>query len=102
MPRVLYRASTPSQRTVAPCSDAAAAMADRASRPRTPHTTVPPGFTIPAFSVAIRRSVLPRISLWSLLMVVITERRGERMLVASSLPPRPTSTTATSIPEAAK
>src|SRR5208283_3122266 len=48
---------------------------------------------IPAFSDAMSESEFPRNSVWSQLMLVITDTAGCIILVASSLPPMPTSTT---------
>ena len=61
-----------------------------------PITTGVFGFMIPAFSPAILASVLPRNCVWSRLMFVIIDNSGLIMLVQSSLPPNPTSTTAMS------
>ena len=49
------------------------------------------GFMIPAFSFAIALIVFPNVSVWSRLILVITDTMGLRTLVASSLPPIPTS-----------
>ena len=57
-----------------------------------------PSLIIPAFSYAIFSKVSPRYSVCSMLMLVITETSGCNMLVASYLPPIPTSTTAYSTP----
>ena len=53
-------------------------------------------FMIPAFSPAIRASVLPRNCMWSKLMLVISDNIGVIMFVQSRRPPSPTSMTATS------
>ena len=57
---------------------------------------------MPAFSDAICARVFPRNCVWSKLMFVMTERAGDMMFVQSSRPPRPTSTTAMSMPLSAK
>ena len=56
---------------------------------------------MPAFSRAIAVSVEPSRSVWSRLTGVMTETSGSTTLVASSRPPSPTSTTASSTPASA-
>ena len=51
---------------------------------------------MPAFSLAIWAKVFPRNCVWSKLIFVITDSIGLMILVQSSLPPNPTSITATS------
>ena len=51
---------------------------------------------IPAFSVAISSTVEPSSRSWSIAMGVITATWPSATLVESQVPPRPTSTTATS------
>ena len=51
---------------------------------------------MPAFSVAISSRVGPRYSTWSIATLVTTATWPSTTLVASHVPPRPTSTTATS------
>ncbi len=53
-------------------------------------------FIIPHFSFAMASMVAPSLSVWSRLMGVIPATSGFTTFVASSLPPRPTSTTAIS------
>ena len=55
-----------------------------------------PGLMIPDFSVAISSTVDPRSRVWSMATGVITATCPSATLVASQVPPRPTSTTATS------
>ena len=55
-----------------------------------------PGLITPAFSAAMASMVSPRWAWWSSPMLVITAATGVTTLVASSRPPRPTSTTARS------
>ena len=57
---------------------------------------------IPAFSAAISSRVFPKRFVWSKLIDVITDNIGVITLVESSLPPRPTSTTAKSTSSVAK
>ncbi len=57
---------------------------------------------IPPFSRAISTSDSPRYSIWSRAMLVTAVATGESTFVASSRPPRPTSTTATSTPASAR
>ena len=58
------------------------------------YTTLPPGLIIPAFSEAIFESVSPRNFIWSYPMEVMTDTRVFFIiLVASSLPPIPVSST---------
>jgi Flp pilus assembly protein TadG len=57
---------------------------------------------MPAFSRAICASVLPSCCVWSRLMLVMIETSGLQILVASSRPPRPTSSTAMSTSSRAK
>ena len=52
------------------------------------------GFMMPAFSAAICARVLPRNSVWSMPILVITLSNGVRILVLSNRPPSPTSITA--------
>ena len=61
-----------------------------------PSTRVEPSFTMPALSAAISSRVGPRYSTWSTLTFVITATRPSTTLVASHVPPTPTSITATS------
>ena len=65
-------------------------------------TTGTPGFRIPAFSAAIAFSEWPKKFSWSKSMQVMMVTRGERMLVASRRPPKPTSKTAKSTRSRAK
>ncbi len=51
---------------------------------------------IPAFSSAMPSTVSGRNSVWSMAMGVTTATSASTTLVASQLPPMPTSTTATS------
>ena len=51
---------------------------------------------MPAFSVAICSSVSPRYLVWSMATGVMTDTAPSAMLVASQVPPSPTSITATS------
>ena len=51
---------------------------------------------MPAFSVAISSIVSPRYCMWSIATGPITATAPSATLVASHLPPRPTSITATS------
>ena len=62
----------------------------------------PPSLIIPAFFSAISRTVSPRTSVCSRLTLVMTETRAFTTLVASSLPPIPTSRTAKSTPSSEK
>ena len=55
-----------------------------------------PSFIMPAFSKAIFSMVSPRYSVCSRLMLLMTETKGVTTLVASNLPPIPTSNTAIS------
>lgn len=55
-----------------------------------------PRFMMPAFSAAISLMVEPRNAMCSMPMLLMIETSGEMTLVESSLPPMPTSTTATS------
>ena len=55
-----------------------------------------PGLIIPAFSRAIFASVLPKNSVWSMPILVMTDRTGVSTFVLSSLPPKPVSITAIS------
>ena len=48
---------------------------------------------MPAFSTAISARLFPSSWVWSRLMGVITETRGETTFTASSRPPSPTSST---------
>ena len=57
---------------------------------------------MPAFSAAISGSVVPRYSVWSIPTLVTAVTTGSRTLVLSRRPPRPTSTTVTWAPRAAK
>ena len=52
-----------------------------------------PGLMMPAFSPAISASVVPRYFVWSRPMGVMTLTAGVTILVASSRPPRPVSST---------
>lgn len=61
-----------------------------------------PLLMIPAFSPAIFSNVLPRNWVWSKLILVMIHRSGCTILVQSSLPPSPTSITATSTCSSAK
>ena len=54
------------------------------------------GLITPAFSSAILSIVLPRNSVWSMPIDVIIDISESMILVASNLPPKPTSNTATS------
>ncbi len=68
----------------------------RTSPSASPTTTGVPDLMIPAFSRAMSAGVFPSSWVWSRDMFVITHMSGERMLVLSSRPPRPVSTTDTS------
>ena len=57
---------------------------------------------IPAFSKAILGNVSPKISVWSLEILVIRETSGMIILVESKRPPKPTSITAISTFSSAK
>lgn len=59
-------------------------------------------FTIPDFSPAIFSGVSPSRATWSSEMGVTTATPASMTLVASQLPPMPTSTTATSTGASAK
>ena len=61
-----------------------------------------PGCTTASFSAAIASRVSPSTSMWSSATLVRTTTRLRRTFVASCLPPRPASTTATSTSAAAK
>ena len=61
-----------------------------------------PGLKIPPFSLAIDSGDPPSHSVWSRLIGVIAVPAGRSTFVASSRPPRPVSTTATSTPHSAK
>jgi hypothetical protein len=61
-----------------------------------------PGLKIPAFSTAINSRVSPSHCVWSSPIVVTAATSGATTFVESSLPPRPTSTTAMSGAAAAK
>ena len=61
-----------------------------------PTTVVRPARSTPAFSRAISASVRPRYTSWSRSRLTIAEAIGSATFVASSWPPRPTSSTATS------
>ncbi len=52
--------------------------------------------TMPAFSDAISATVVPRYCVWSMLTLVTTATSASITLVASHVPPSPTSSTATS------
>jgi hypothetical protein len=54
------------------------------------------GLMMPALLAAISRRVGPRTSVWSMPIGVMTATAGSATLVESQVPPRPTSTTATS------
>ena len=82
---------------VARLAFATSSTAARTSPSIAPSTMSRPGFAIPAFSRAMATSVGPSRSVWSRAMRVIAAARGVGItLVASSRPPRPTSTTARS------
>ena len=57
---------------------------------------------MPAFSAAISAISVPRYSVWSIPIGVMTATGASTTLVASQRPPIPTSTTATSIGASAK
>ena len=61
-------------------------------------TTGTPRLMIPAFSLAISSTVSPSVLTWSRLIWVMAQISGATTLVASSLPPSPTSTTWKSAP----
>ena len=65
-------------------------------------TSVAPGLMMPAFSPAIASTVSPSHSVWSSPIGVITATWPSMTLVASQVPPMPTSTTATSTGASAK
>ena len=66
-------------------------------------TTVAPGLMMPALSRAMASTVSPRIFVWSRLMDVMTHTCGDStVLVASSVPPIPTSSTCQSSRRSAK
>ena len=71
-------------------------MAARASGSWRLTTTGTPGLRMPAFSPAMAPSVLPRYSMWSKDTGVMAVTSGWHAFVASSRPPRPASSTATS------
>ena len=84
---------------------AIAATARSASRQSSsPTTTGTPGLMMPAFSTAISRSVVPEVLLddRSAIDVIAVDHRRRCTLVASSRPPRPTSSTAISTRRAAE
>ena len=57
-------------------------------------TTVAPGLMMPPLSRAMASTVSPRICVWSRLMEVMTQTWGDStVLVASRVPPMPTSST---------
>lgn len=56
-----------------------------------PQTIGTPFLTMPNFSVKISSKVLPSTCIWSKATLVIIERMGVITLVASNLPPIPTS-----------
>ncbi len=90
----------PPQRNSVPLSQSSEAPASWKIGSRaglvSPSTNVEPGFTMPAFSVAMSVSAGPMVSAWSRLTLVSTATWASATLVASQRPPRPTSTTATS------
>ena len=65
-------------------------------------TATAPGLMIPALSVAISSTVPPSQAVWSRETGVTTATAPSAMLVASQVPPSPTSTTATSTGTSAK
>ena len=67
-----------------------------------PITTGTPFLIIPAFSIAICSSDVPRNWVWSMPILVIIDRIGVMMLVQSRRPPSPTSITAMSTSISAK
>jgi len=80
---------------ISACSSSVAASAS-------PSTAVAPGFTIPALSWAMASTVSPSTSVWSSETFVHTATVDATTFVASKVPPRPTSTTATSTASSAK
>ena len=69
-------------------------MAAAAGAGTGPRYSGTPGLAMPAFSRATSARVSPSISVWSRPMLVIAVAIGAHRLVASSRPPRPTSSTA--------
>ena len=98
----VYVTSRPTTASGAPVSRQARSMTRAASSGCGCETTGTPGLMMPAFSAAIAASVSPSCSVWSRLMAVMTATSGARTFVASSRPPRPTSTTARSTPTRSK
>ncbi len=94
--------SMPSRATVASTSTARFSSTCAASTGCCARTTVASFLTIPAFSEAISPGVEPSRSVWSREMGVTTATEPSMTLVASQLPPMPTSTTATSTGASAK
>lgn len=92
----------PSRATVASTSTAFFSMTCAASTGCWARMTVAPCLMIPDFSPAISVGVLPSRSVWSSEMGVTTATEESMTLVASQLPPMPTSTTATSTGASAK
>ena len=86
----------------APAARQAAATASAASPGPPPQTSGTPGLATPAFSRAIAAGVSPRIAVWSSEMFVTAQATGRQTFVASSRPPRPTSSTAIPQPVRAK
>ena len=88
--------SRPSRATVAPTSTQRRSSTSAASGGCAAITTCAPSKTIPAFSVAISASVVPSSGTWSSPTGSRTQVPACTTLVASQLPPSPTSSTATS------
>ena len=95
-PRKRAEKSRPSSSSGACRRAAVARITRRAEACVAPLTTGTPRLMIPAFSAAIFAIELPRMAMWSRLMLVITVSSGRQRFVASSRPPRPVSSTATS------
>ena len=76
--------------------EAIASKTGRVSGAVSPTTTGIPCLMIPDFSIAMSSSELPRNCVWSILMLVMTDKIGMMMFVQSRRPPMPTSITAIS------
>ncbi len=95
--------SAPAWTTRAPTARAASSSTGTASgSPPVPMTATRPGFQIPAFSRAMAPRSWPSTSSWSSATPVTTATSASTTLVASSRPPRPTSSTVASTPSSAK
>lgn len=94
--------SMPSRATVASTSTAFFSSTCAASTGCCARITVASCLMMPPFSRAISPGVAPRRSVWSRLIGVITATEPSITLVASQVPPMPTSTTAASTGASAK